>query len=48
MFFLLKFYRNRDCGDASKSFIQIFEFIDNNELWKVEKIINKIKNKKDV
>ena len=30
--FLLKSYHNRDCDDASKSFIQIFEFIDNNEL----------------
>ena len=30
--FLLKLYYNRDCDDASKSFIQIFEFIDNNEL----------------
>ena len=30
--FLLKFYHNRDCGDASKSFMQIFELIDNNEL----------------
>ena len=30
--FLLKFYHNRDCDDASKSFIQVFEFIDNNEL----------------
>ena len=29
---LLKSYHNRDCGDASKSFMQIFEFIDNNEL----------------
>ena len=46
--FLLKSYHNRDCDDASKSFIQIFEFIDNNELWKIKKIINKIKNKKGV
>ena len=30
--FLLKFYHNRDCDDASKSFMQIFELIDNNEL----------------
>ena len=30
--FLLKPYHNRDCDDASKSFMQIFEFIDNNEL----------------
>ena len=30
--FLLKSYHNRDCDDASKSFIQVFEFIDNNEL----------------
>ena len=30
--FLLKFYYNRDYDDASKPFIQIFEFIDNNEL----------------
>ena len=29
---LLKSYHNRDCGDASKSFMQIFEFIDNDEL----------------
>ena len=29
---LLKSYHNRDCDDASKSFMQIFEFIDNNEL----------------
>ena len=29
---LLKSYYNRDCDDASKSFMQIFEFIDNNEL----------------
>ena len=46
--FLLKFYHNRDCDDASKSFMQIFELIDNNELWEIEKIINKIKNKKDI
>ena len=30
--FLLKPYYNRDCGDASKSFMQVFEFIDNDEL----------------
>ena len=30
--FLLKSYHNRDCDDASKSFMQVFEFIDNNEL----------------
>ena len=30
--FLLKSYHNRDCDDASKPFMQIFEFIDNNEL----------------
>ena len=30
--FLLKSYYNRDCDDASKSFMQIFELIDNNEL----------------
>ena len=29
--FLLKSYYNRDCDDASKPFMQIFEFIDNNE-----------------
>ena len=30
--FLLKLYYNRDCDDALKSFIQVFEFINNNEL----------------
>ena len=30
--FLLKPYHNRDYDDASKSFMQIFEFIDDNEL----------------
>ena len=30
--FLLKFYHNRDCDDASKPFMQIFELIDNDEL----------------
>ena len=30
--FLLKFYYNRDCDNASKSFMQIFELIDDNEL----------------
>ena len=30
--FLLKLYHNRDCDDASKSFMQVFELIDNNEL----------------
>ena len=30
--FLLKPYYNRDCDDALKSFMQIFELIDNNEL----------------
>ena len=30
--FLLKSYYNRDCGDASKSFMRLFELIDNNEL----------------
>ena len=30
--FLLKSYHNRDCGDASKFFIQIFKLIDDNEL----------------
>ena len=29
--FLLKSYYNRDCDDASKSFIQVFKLIDNNE-----------------
>ena len=29
--FLLKSYHNRDCDDASKSFMQVFELIDNNE-----------------
>ena len=29
---LLKPYYNRDHDDASKPFMQIFEFIDNNEL----------------
>ena len=28
---LLKFYYNRDCDDASKSFIQTLELIDDNE-----------------
>ena len=45
---LLKSYHNRDCGDASKFFMQVFEFIDDDEFWKIEKIINKVKNKKDV
>ena len=30
--FLLKPYHNRDYDDASKSFMQIFELINNNEL----------------
>ena len=30
--FLLKFYHNRDYDDASESFMQVFELIDNNEL----------------
>ena len=30
--FLLKFYHNRDCDNASKSFMQALEFIDNNKL----------------
>ena len=30
--FLLKSYHDRDCDDASKSFMQIFKLIDNNEL----------------
>ena len=30
--FLLKLYHNRDCDNASKFFMQVFEFIDNNEL----------------
>ena len=46
--FLLKFYYNRDCDDASESFMQIFELINNDELWEIEEIINKIKNKKSV
>ena len=29
--FLLKPYHNRDCDNASKSFIQVFEFIDDDE-----------------
>ena len=29
--FLLKSYYNRDCDDASKSFMQILELIDNDE-----------------
>ena len=29
---LLKLYHNRDYDNASKSFMQIFELIDNNEL----------------
>ena len=29
--FILKFYYNRDCDDASKSFMQVFELIDNDE-----------------
>ena len=30
--FLLKLYYNRDCNNASKSFMQVFELIDNDEL----------------
>ena len=30
--FLLKSYHNRDYDDASKFFMQVFEFIDDNEL----------------
>ena len=29
---LLKSYHNRDCDNASKSFMQVFELINNNEL----------------
>ena len=29
--FLLKSYHNRDCDNASKSFMQVLEFIDDNE-----------------
>ena len=29
--FLLKSYYNRDCDNASKSFMQVFEFINNDE-----------------
>ena len=46
--FLLKSYYNRDCGDASKFLMQIFEFINNNEFWEIEEIIDKIKNKKNI
>ena len=46
--FLLKFYHNRDCDNASKSFMQVFEFIDNNELQEIKEIINKVKNKKNM
>ena len=29
-------------------FMQVFDFIDNDKMWKIEKIIDKIKNKKGV
>ena len=46
--FLLKPYHNRDCDNASKSFMQVSELIDDNEFWEIEEIINKVKNKKNV
>ena len=45
---LFKLYYLRDCGEAAKSFMQALELIDDNEIWEVEEIINKVKKRKGV
>ena len=38
----------RNCSDADKVFMQASKLIDNNELWEVKEIVDKIKNKESV
>ena len=45
---LLEPYHHRECGDASDIFMQALELIDNDEIWEVEEIIDKVKNKEGV
>ena len=45
---LLEPYRLRDCADASEVFMQAPELIDDEELWEVEEIVDKVKNKQGV
>ncbi len=45
---LLEPYHNRDGGDASEPFMQAPELIDDDELWEVEEVIDKVKNKEGV
>lgn len=45
---LLEPYHIRDCDDAADTFMQAPEFIDDDEMWKVEEIMDKVKNKQGV
>ena len=45
---LLEPYHHRECGDASDVFMQAPELIDDEEMWEVEEIIDKVKNKEGV
>lgn len=45
---LLEPYHIRDCGDASDTFMQAPELIDDDELWEVEEIVDRVKNKQGV
>lgn len=45
---LLEPYHHRECGDAPDDFMQAPELIDDDEMWEVEEIIDKVKNKEGV
>ena len=45
---LLEPYHLRDCGNADEVFMQAPELIDDDELWEVEEIVDKVKNREGV
>ena len=45
---LLESYHLRECGEILNIFMQVFELIDNDKLWKIKEIIDKIRIREDV
>ena len=45
---LLEPYHLRDCGEAAESFMQAPELIDDDEMWEVEEIVDKVKKREGV
>lgn len=45
---LLELYHLRDCGAASEDFMQAPELIDDDEMWEVEEVVDKVQNKQGV